>query len=212
MKIKYAVLINILLVISFSLQAQEQQGQGLQPNDTYHNGWYVGGLVGHGSVELKKPTHTNDQDKVTTLGVYGGYDFNDWFGLEASLYGTGELADNEANLTSAHLAVFTFTPKFTYQASKSLAYSARVGVAFLSYEEEYNNYIVHERDDDQLWRGGGVVIGFDANLALSNNLVGRISYDRVIGTMEVVDEWYVNTAPDIDVDVERLAIGIHYQF
>jgi hypothetical protein len=204
MKIKYAILIKILMVVSLSIHAEETQ--------SLNKGWFVGGLVGHGSVEIKKPTHTNDQDKVTTAGIYGGYHFNDWFALEASLYGTGELADDEANLVSAHLALFTFTPKFIYEANKSLAFSARVGLAYMSYEEEYNNYILNQRDSDQLWRGSGVVLGLDASVILSNSLVGRISYDRVIGSLEEVEEWYLNNTPDVDVDLEQISIGIHYHF
>ena len=201
---KHTILVSILALTSFTLNAEE--------NTSDTSGWFIGGLVGHGSVEIKSINHTNDQDQVTTLGAYGGYNFSERFGLEASLFGTGELADNQSNLVSAHLALLTVTPKFTYKINPSFSLIAKGGIAHLIYEEEYNNYILYERDYDQTWSGSGGVIGLGARFTFTQNMVFRISYDRIIATLDVDEEQYYTYSPDVDIDLEQIAIGIHYQF
>ncbi|MDH5573252.1 MAG: porin family protein [Gammaproteobacteria bacterium] len=201
---KYTILTSILVLTSFTTNAEEATA------DT--SGWFIGGMAGHGSVEIKSVTHTNDKNGVSTLGVYGGYRFGERFSLEAALFGTGELADNQAHLTSAQLGLLTVTPKFTYKINSSFALTVKGGIAHLIYEEEYDNYILYERDYDQSWSGSGGVIGLGAQFSFSQNILFRINYDRIIATLDVDKEQYYTYSPDVDIDLEQISIGVHYQF
>ena len=54
-----------------------------------HTGFYVGGAVN--KVEFK----VDESEKETGLGIYGGYNFNHWFGLEANLFVSGNMGDDD---------------------------------------------------------------------------------------------------------------------
>ena len=204
MKIKRLALTGILTLTSFNIIAEESEQD--------RSDWYVGGMVGHGSVEIKSITHTNDQDNVTMVGAYGGYIFNDWFTLEVGLFSTGELADNQANLLEAGLSALTVTPKFTYEVSDTISFYGKAGIAHMRYEEEYNNYILYQRDYDQTWSGTGGLLGIGVQFSFENGIAVRLNYDRIMGSLDGIDEQYYSYAPDVDIDLEQLSISMHYHF
>lgn len=146
------------------------------------------------------------------FGAYGGYIFKDWFALEASLYSTDELADNQANLVSADLLVLSVTPKFIYSVNDAFSLHAKTGVSFMFYEEEYNNFILNQRGYDQSWSGTGVTIGLGAQYSFTTGISISANYDWTTAELDSDDEWYYNYAPDVEIDLNRISIGAHYRF
>lgn len=204
MEIKHLSLAALLAFTSFNLHAEESEQE--------RSGWLVGGMAGSGSVDIKSPTHTNNQDNVVTLGAYGDYIFNDWFALEVSLFVTEDLADNQAGLDEADLSVLSFVPKFSYKLNDSYSFYGKAGLAFMSYEEEYNNIIVNQHGYYQSWEGAGILLGAGMQLSFDNGIAVRIDYDFMQADLDADNYRYYSYAPDVDIDLQRISIGVHYQF
>ncbi|MCH1931129.1 porin family protein [Shewanella sp. A25] len=170
-------------------------GQALAADTT---GFYIGG-------SLNQTTLDDSYGSVSGvgLGVYGGYNFNEWFGLESNLYGSGDLGENGYDMSAV---VVNITPKFTLQLSDTVGVYAKIGLASMAvnisgYEYGYN-YDYYYEDNNT---GTGFTFGFGLNAAVTKHLNLRVSYDVTSGD---VGYYY----GDENTDIRQLALGLHYQF
>ncbi|ACA86193.1 porin family protein [Shewanella woodyi] len=159
-----------------------------------HSGFYVGGSLGQLKVK------TEDSDNGLGFGAYGGYNFNDWFGLEANMYLSGDLGGNGYDLGAG---TFAFTPKFTYQINDTFAVYGKVGIASMA--------VVYrpDRGIDEDFTGFGWVYGVGVNASITENLNIRLGYDIVKGDL---DSEYSFSEQNVDTDISNFALGMHYQF
>ena len=160
-----------------------------------HSGFYVGGSVG----QLKLKAEGNS-DSGIGYGIYGGYNFNDWFGLETHMFLSGDLGGNGQDKGAGYLAL---TPKFTYQIDDTFSVYGKIGIASMAVVFERDN----QRDEDL--SGFGVVYGVGINASVTENLNIRLGYDIVKGDL---DSDFPFNRKDIDTDISSLALGVHYQF
>jgi opacity protein-like surface antigen len=158
-----------------------------------HTGFYVGGAVNN--VEFK----VDDAEKTTGLGIYGGYNFSHWFGLEANLFASGNLGDDEADVIAA---TFTVTPKFTWQFNDTFSGYAKIGLASMA-------LAIDTPYSDTTFSGVGITYGVGLTASVTENLNIRLSYDVTRGDLESDDYNWVN---DLDSEIKQLALGLHYQF
>ncbi|MBR9728352.1 porin family protein [Shewanella intestini] len=180
------------VVISMSAPALAEQA----PTHNSDNGFYVGGSV---SQMTLKDSDDHHSESGAGVGVYGGYQFNHWFALEANLAVSGDLNDNsDTDITAGTLAI---TPVFTYQFNDVLAAYAKVGVASMAVVADPNY------SDDITYSGIGFAYGAGIKAALTDNLYLRVSYDISTGNVEDDD-----SNDDFDVDIKQFALGMHYQF
>lgn len=182
-----------LSLVAVSLLSALVAGQASAAADT--TGFYVGGALNRVAVDV-----VDDSDTGTGFGVYGGYNFNEWFGLEANLFATADLGDRDTDVTAGAL---TFAPKFTLQINDMFSAYAKVGVASMAM-----NFDGFGFDED--FTGFGWTYGVGINAAVTERLNVRFSYDVTTGDLDA-DHSYLNMK-DIDTDMKQLAIGVHYQF
>lgn len=98
-------MMNKLSIVAISLLSALAATQVSATTDT--TGFYVGGALNRVTADAFDGSETG-----TGVGVYGGYNFNEWFGLEANLFATGDLGDKDVDISAGALS---FTPKFTAQ-------------------------------------------------------------------------------------------------
>ncbi|UJF22196.1 porin family protein [Shewanella sp. OMA3-2] len=158
-----------------------------------HTGFYVGGAVN--KVEFK----VDDSEKETGLGIYGGYNFNHWFGLEANLFTSGNLGEDEFDVVAG---AFTVTPKFTLQFNDTFSGYAKIGLASMA-------LAIDTPDADTTFSGVGITYGVGLNASVTESLNIRLSYDVTSGDLESDDYGWIN---DLDSEIKQLALGLHYQF
>lgn len=188
-----------LSIAAVSLLAIFASTNALAAND--HTGFYVGGSLG----QLKaKADSSKSGDESSESGVgfgaYGGYNFNEWFGLEANMFVSGDLGDSH---TDVGAGTFAFTPKFTYQINDTFAVYGKVGIASMAVVSR-PDYL---RDED--FTGFGWAYGVGINASMTENLNVRLGYDVVTGEL---DSEYSNSGQNIDTDFSNFALGVHYQF
>jgi outer membrane immunogenic protein len=180
MLLKKLVLATALLSISFSAYSQDSSVE-----DT---GWFMGGSLGQFETEFE----TGYSEKDSSFGIYGGYNFNKWFGLEAS-FGSVEHEIDGSDVSIGNLSV---APKFTVVINDVVSLYAKLGLSVVVLTDD-------EYDED--WNGVGTTYGVGAQFGITKNLKLRIGYDLIDVTLE-------NDDYEVDTDLTQTALGVHYQF
>lgn len=183
MSFKKLVLTTALLSISFSAYSQDSSVE-----DT---GWFVGGSLG----QFKTEFESGYNEKDNGLGIYGGYNFNKWFGLEGSF---GSVEHGDADISIGNMSV---TPKFTLVINDVVSLYAKVGLSIVVLTEDEDEY-------DADWSGVGATYGVGAQFGITKGLKLRIGYDLVDVTLENddFDDF------EVDTDLTQTTLGVHYQF
>lgn len=180
MSFKKLVLTTALLSISFSAYSQDSSVE-----DT---GWFVGGSLG----QFKAEFETGYNEKDNGLGIYGGYNFNKWFGLEGS-FGSVEYGDADFSIGNLSVA-----PKLTLVINDVVSLYAKVGLSTVALIDD-------EYDED--WSGVGATYGVGAQFGITKGLKLRIGYDLIDVTLEN-DDYDL----EADTDLTQTTLGVHYQF
>ncbi len=71
------------------------------------SGFYVGGQIGQGKLELKD---SNFSESGVGFGAYGGYRFNSWFALEANLLVADNLDSDNLDILSGYTSIAPSLP------------------------------------------------------------------------------------------------------
>lgn len=180
--------------------------------DSDRTGWFVGGEAFQSSSKVEgSPAFVVDDDSVG-LGAYGGYRFTPLFGLEANISISDDLSHDRENLRDSRLSMVSVMPKLNIPATQSLAFFAKAGLVFVDYSEDYRDTDSYWYDDDAGWSDLVVGVGAGAQLEVSPGFNVRLSYEYVDGDLS--EDRFSHNAPvrDIDVRVEKFALGMHYQF
>ncbi len=180
---KIAVTIATLLALGISANANAEVD---------HTGFYLGGSLGN--FELDDQVNS---ESATGVGVYGGYNFNDWFGLETHLSVASGLDQGPVDISAAN---YTLTPKFSYNFNDRFSVFAKLGIASMAVVTETLGV---ESD----FTGVGFTYGLGLNYAATDKLNIRLSYDKSNADLELE-----STGFEVDTDISQLALGVHYQF
>ncbi|QQX79935.1 porin family protein [Shewanella sp. KX20019] len=162
--------------------------------ETDRVGAYVGGQIGAFSADIE-----NESDSGQSYGAYGGYNFNEWFGLEGTLYVTNNFVDED--YFDVFAASFSVTPKFTWVINDTFSLYGKVGVASVA-------MVIDSPIRDIDYSGFGLTVGAGVNAALTEKLTLRLGYDFTAATLDSDDFG----AGDIDMDLSNVTLGMHYQF
>ncbi|QSX37086.1 porin family protein [Shewanella sedimentimangrovi] len=160
--------------------------------ETDKTGFYIGGALN----QVKVSGDGDGSLDGIGFGAYGGYNFNEWFGLESNLFASGDLGEDGVDVGAG---AWTFTPKFTVQFNDMFSGFAKVGLA--SMVVTVDSGLV-----DTDFTGTGFTWGLGLNAAVNEHLNIRLSYDRSSGDLD--GDW----ADDLDTDISQIALGVHYQF
>jgi len=213
--------LKTLTIAAASLLVVFASSKVVAAND--HSGFYVGGSLGKTKLDTG-----HDDMSGTGFGVYGGYHFNHFFGLEASIFGSGDLGENNIDITATS---FTLTPKFTYQINDIVSVYAKFGVAMttgnISEYSTYNRSNAHgpyeDYDkEDADFDGYGVTYGIGVNVSITEHLNMRLGYDvvKMDSDMDSSDSWSTEGVvsheyyrdKNIDTKLSNFTLGMHYQF
>lgn len=181
MSFKKLVSAAALLSISFSAYSQDSSVE-----DT---GWYLGGSIGQFESEFEAADNVKDSG----VGIYGGYNFNQWFGLEGSF---GSVEHGDYDISIGNLSV---TPKLTLVINDVVSLYAKAGLSVVALIDD-------EYDED--WGGIGETYGVGAQFSITKGLKFRIGYDLINVTLENDDD----SDFEVDTDLTQTTLGIHYQF
>ncbi len=184
-----------LSLVTISLLSVLATAQVSAATDT--TGFYVGGALNKVTIDGDDFT---DSQSGTGIGAYGGYNFNDWFGLEANLFATGDLGDRDVDVSAGALS---FTPKFTAQINDVFSVYGKVGIASMAIVLDGNGF-------DEDLTGFGWTYGVGVNAAVTEHLNIRVSYDVTTGELDADNNRL--GLNDIDTDIKQFAVGVHYQF
>lgn len=200
-----------LLLTAAGLPAAHAADETASSRD--NRGWYIGGELSYADGESELRNEPKLSENGVGFGVYGGYNFSDWFGLEGNTFQSDNMADNRTNLASAEFFTLSFMPKFTVNFNEKVGLYFKAGPTYVLYTEEYDDDYYYSWDDDADWSevmlGAGIGMVFD----IQNGVKMRLSYDHVSGTLD--ETWYDdNDTPSnrVDVTLGRFALGVHYQF
>ncbi|QSX29912.1 porin family protein [Shewanella cyperi] len=160
--------------------------------ETDKTGFYIGGAVN----QVKLSVDNDFSESGVGLGAYGGYNFNEWFGLESNLFASGDLGEDGVDIGAG---AWTFTPKFTVQFNDMFSGFAKVGLASMA-------VVVDTDFGDDDFTGVGLTWGLGLNAAINEHLNIRLSYDRSSGDLDG------DFADNLDADISQIALGVHYQF
>jgi opacity protein-like surface antigen len=180
-----------------------------------HTGWYVGGSIGHVDSEAKKAR--NFDSSGNAFGVYGGYNFSKWLGIEMDLQVSEDIkedADLEdgSRVSSVYYGAFSVMPKLTWQINNSFALFGKAGMAVLSYTEETRrrSSSYRYRYDDQ-WAElvPGYALGAEVSTPMGVKI--RLAYTSISGDLEYEDDYW-DDVEEVDAKFETVTLGVHYQF
>jgi opacity protein-like surface antigen len=180
-----------------------------------HTGWYVGGSFGHVDSEAKDAR--NFDSSGNAYGIYGGYNFSKWFGVEMEAQVTDDIredADLEdgSRVNNVYYGSFSVMPKFTWQINNSFALFGKFGYSALTYTEETRrrNSSYRYSYDDQ-W--GELVPGYGVGAEFTTpvGVIIRLAYANISGDLEYEDDYW-DDEPEIEAKFETLTLGVHYQF
>lgn len=204
MSIKQLVLFVSVITISVS-----SYGDVAANNDA---GFFVGGMGGNSSTTTVLKNTSTQKGSASFYGIYGGYNFTDWLGLETAFFNTGDVSDNREHLVKADYLALSIAPKLTYRVSPFFSVYAKAGFAYLNYKETYDDTILFERGTKQTWSGIARYVGIGGQFDIKYGVKVRVGFDRVTGSIGSNDNTYYRDIPDVDAKLDQLSLGMHYAF
>ncbi|GLS90613.1 porin OmpA [Psychromonas marina] len=160
------------------------------------NPWYVGARVGathYADFENASGSNSVKDDKDLAAGVFLGYSFNDWFGLEAGYTYLGELEiDNSKSVESNAIEL---VGKFTWETSDSFDVFLKAGV----YGYQAEGFGLKDKDVD-----GTVGVGIEQHF--TDDFSVRLEY-------QYYNNLTLNDSPyESEWDTHLLALGFIYSW
>jgi opacity protein-like surface antigen len=177
-----------------------------------HTGWYVGGSIGHADSEAREAR--NFDSSGNAFGVYGGYNFSKWLGIEMEFQLTEDIkedADLEdgSRVNNVHYGSFSVMPKLTWQINNSFALFGKAGMSVLSYTEQSRRRYTSYYDDQWAELVPGYALGAEVSTPLGIKI--RLAYTSISGDLEYEDDYW-DDIEEIDAKFETVTLGVHYQF
>ncbi|QSX40689.1 porin family protein [Shewanella cyperi] len=157
-------------------------------------GYYLGGQINHTSMTDRIGDF---EESALGLGVYGGYNFNKSFGLEAGIHGTDSYID-EVDIRSAAI---TLAPTVRHAYSDVVTVYLKGGLLWEA---------IYSPDDSTTddYRGIGWLLGTGVDMTLTESLALRLSYEYSETEPESkdYDNYFASTR------VHQFGVGMHYRF
>ena len=162
---KFKSIYKLLLILTFFSSSVLAEG-------------FYGGLgylkANHNTKEIPGVTYTNYDVKAGGYTIFGGYDFNERFGIEAGHNDLGETSVSVAGTArNTIVTVTTLAGVFKNPINEKFVLFAKAGLAYIDHDE---NIITSNglRSHDETTN---VYFGVGANVELSNGLIVRGLYE-----------------------------------
>ncbi|GAL32206.1 outer membrane protein A precursor [Vibrio maritimus] len=131
-------------------------------------------------------------DSAFGAGLFGGYDWNEYFALELTYewlgsYETSFVDGTNSRVQDGNMSAVTLAPKLSYPFNDEWAVFGKIGGAYAMYKDVKEAALM-----------GGVGIEYDFATAWS----GRLEYQRI---NDFKDSWF-------ETDVDTIWLGVSYSF
>ncbi|MBW3695595.1 OmpA family protein [Vibrio sp. T187] len=154
---------------------------------------YVGAKIGSGWLDSACAISSNCDDDAIGAGIYTGYQFSDFFGLELS---SDYLGDYDTNFSSQGfnaqysdpIMAVSLSPKLTIPTQSDISLFVKAGPAFIS----------HAGEDDVV-----IAAGIGGEKFLSDNFALRLEYQY----FNDFNDKYIN-----NLNANFLSVGLSYFF
>ncbi|MCL1125927.1 outer membrane protein [Shewanella surugensis] len=167
-------------------------------------GFYVGGDIGTTRLSFDD---LSGSDSAVSFGAYGGYNVNEWFGIEGHLYGTTDYSD--VNGENINAGVFSVTPTFTLNFNDMFSGYLKGGISYIdiSFEQDTAYWGTYTND----LTGIGYVLGAGVDAAVSEHIVIRLAYEFTSGDLEFDNNYYYYDR-NYQTNLSQFSLGVHYLF
>ncbi|QFU25021.1 porin family protein [Shewanella eurypsychrophilus] len=157
-------------------------------------GFYLGGQVNSTSIE---DNIGKFDESAIGLGVYGGYNFNDSFGLETSIFATDSFVDEG----DFRMAAMSISPVVRHAFTDSVTVYLKAGLVI-------NTTYSDDDDNDESYKGTGWLFGAGVDVTLTESLALRVFYEINETEPESgeLDKYYA------DISLVQYGLGLHYRF
>ncbi len=186
------VLLPLALILASGSAIADQQGA------------YIGGNIGNASTNLSAHGHDksfNLDDDVLAYGVYGGYNFTENLGLEATIGQT----DEQEHVKKGYA---TLTPRIMFPLNDRFSVYGKAGIAYVAADANYNGHEDINRGDIDV-DGFGWTAGAGVNFAVAEHLNVRAGVDYLTAELE---DSHNDRSLNIDSDTTIYSVGVDYKF
>lgn len=205
--IKY---ISLFILATISLNTFAEDKVSLAKD----SGFFVGGSLGIASLDFDEQKSIDKSaangvimssididDENAGVKVFGGYNFNQYFGIEGGYVYLGEYDSTfnitapvaEASAVNSDVYGFMFAGVASFPITNNAKLFGKVGLLRWESDSSINSNLYTVIDDD----GTDVMFGFGANYKVTDNALMRIEWER-----------YALDKSDIDL----FSIGMQYNF
>lgn len=156
-------------------------------------GYYIGADIGPSWIgESSCNSNSSCDNQAFAVGLYTGYQFNDYFALEASYanYGNIDSVSNDNQIFDGNFSLLSFEPKVSYPLNEFLSVYAKLGVSQVYYGSSQDTVI-------------STGAGFDIDAA--PNWTVRLGYET---TPNIID----NDEGINGLSASSIMLGLHYTF
>lgn len=185
-------------------------------------GWYLGGNIGQAKAEIDNERITqnlledgfsgiaiSDDDRDTGYKLFGGYQFNRHFALEAGYFNLGEFSfnattlplgtlDGKMKLEGLNFDLVGFMP-----LSEKLSAFGRVGVNYAETKDTFSGTgAVNVLSPNAEKREANPKVGLGLQYAFTESLAMRVEAER----------YRINDAVGNKGDIDLLSVGLVYRF
>ncbi|WP_419243593.1 outer membrane protein [Photobacterium leiognathi subsp. mandapamensis] len=162
-------------------------------------GPYVGASLGNATTDLKADNWDYNYDEnVVAYGLYGGYNFTENLGLEATLGQTGE----KDNIKKGYA---TLTPRVMMPLNDQFSLFAKAGVAYVAADGNWKGIDQVDVDVD----GWGWTAGAGVNFAVAEHVDLRAGIDYLSTDLKNADN---DKDLNLDSETTMYYVGVNYNF
>ena len=136
--------------------------------------WYVGGALGQTFID-ENIDGFRIKDNTTSWRIYGGYDFNDYFGLEGSYLDLGEISDNIQGIPVRATGYgWTIAAVGKIPMGEKFAIQAKAGMFFSDGKSSVGGVVENDPGDQDPFVGLGLAYKFNEKTQID---IGADYYD-----------------------------------
>lgn len=165
--------------------------------------------LGQGGV-LNVDTDKLDMDKSRlTGGLYGGYQFNPYFALEATLGGVDAI--DGKYFTLEHMDYLSLAPKVSLPIGDRFNLFAKWGLAYYAADLSIN--IPYYGNISERESNISGIVGLGAQYQVSDRFALRASWDYLRPELEyTLNSTYGQAKAKTEIDINLFTVGLSYSF
>lgn len=167
-------------------------------------GFYIGGDIGTTHLNIDNVNNADEIGSALSVGLYGGYRFSEWLGLEGHLYASGDHSDVAS--VDVYATVLSVTPTFTLHFDETFSGYVKAGVSYIDVDFQYDTGYSNTNNYNNDVTGLGYVVGAGIDATVSKQLALRLGYEFTSGELEF------NNAGNFKTNLSQVSVGVHYLF